>query len=204
MLRGLALSFILCIASVVMSGAVHAKTADDAKSYINNVASEALSIIEKTSDKTAKKKKLEKLFAGSVDLQWVGKFVMGRYWRQASDDQKKRYLQEYERFILHHYTSRFTQYTSGSFEITDARDDGNDEYTVSMSLQDKSKKGEPPVFVDYRIRKQGSSFMIFDVIVEGVSMITTQRSEFASVLAKHDVEHLIDQLAKKSVTAQVQ
>lgn len=204
MLRGFALSFVVCIASFAMLGTSYAKSADDAKTYVNKVASDALAIIETVNDKDAKKKKLEKLFADSVNLSWVGKFVMGRYWRQATDDQKKRYLHEYERFILHHYTSRFTEYTGGSFEITDARDNGNNEYTVSMSLQDKTKKGEPPVLVDYRVRKEGGSFKIFDVIVEGVSMITTQRSEFASVLAKHDIEHLIAQLSKKSVTETVQ
>jgi phospholipid transport system substrate-binding protein len=203
MLRGLALSFVVCVASLVMSGASYAKSTDDAKAYVNNVATQALSIIKTDTGKDAKKKKLEKLFAESVNLSWIGKFVMGRYWRQATDDQKKRYTQEYERFILHHYTSRFTEYTSGSFTITDAKDDGNNEYTVNMSLKDDTKKNEPPVLVDYRVRKEGSGFKIFDVIVEGVSMITTQRSEFASVLAKHDIEHLITQLAKKSVTETV-
>lgn len=204
MLRRFALSFVLCVAGLVSAGESFAKPADDAKAYVNKVATEALAVIETKTDKDAKKKKLEKLFADSVDLEWVGKFVMGRYWRQATDDQKKRYTQEYQRFILHHYTSRFTEYTSGSFEITGATDNGNNEYTVNMSMQDKSKKGEPPVFVDYRVRKNGSSFKIFDVIVEGVSMINTQRSEFASVLGKHDIEHLISQLSKKSVTEKVQ
>ncbi len=204
MLRSLALLSLVWLASFVLPSGAFAKSADDAKSYVNNVASQALSIIETDGAKDAKKKKLEKLFADSVDLSWVGKFVMGRYWRQATDDQKKRYLQEYERFILHHYTSRFTEYTSGSFTITSAQDDGNGEYTVGMSLQDDKKKGEPPVLVDYRLRKQGGSFKIFDVIVEGVSMITTQRSEFSAVLGKHDIEHLIAQLSKKSVSETLQ
>ena len=204
MLRVIALSLAVCVASLIFSSASSAKTAEDAKAYVNNVASQALAVIETSASKEAKKQKLEKIFAESVDIPWVGKFVMGRYWRQATDDQKKRYIQEYQRFVLHHYTSRFTEHTSGSFTLTDTKDNGNGEYTVSMSLQDAKNKGEPPVLVDYRLRKEGGSFKIFDVIVEGVSMITTQRSEFASVLAKNDIEHLISQLSKKSVSEPMQ
>jgi phospholipid transport system substrate-binding protein len=61
----------------------------------------------------------------------------------------------------------------------------------------------PPVYVDYMVRGQGKGFKVFDVIVEGVSMIQTQRSEFASVLAKHDIDYLINQLASKSKTGDI-
>ena len=199
MQRFLSLVCAVFITSFTFASPSYAKSAEGAKSFVNKVAGEALSIIEKETDKQKKQKMLERLFSENVNIPWVAKFVIGRYWKQATDSQKKRYLEEYERFVLYHYASRFTDYTSGSFIITEARDDGDGEYTVSMSLKDEKDRSSEPVFVDYRVRAEGGRFRIFDVIVEGVSMITTQRSEFASVLSSKDIEYLITQLANKSI-----
>lgn len=173
--------------------------ADAAGKYVEGLGNQALAAI---SDKSASKEKkqavLDKLFKDNVDIPWVGRFVMGRYWREASEQQKADYLREYEAFIIKHYTSRFTEYTSGTFKVTDAKDDGDNEYTVSMQLQGESASSEP-VLVDYRLRNEKGAFKIFDVIVEGVSLITTQRSEFASVISHHGIDHLIAQLKNKSL-----
>jgi phospholipid transport system substrate-binding protein len=136
-----------------------------------------------------------------VDFPWVGRFVMGRFWREATDEQKSRYLAEYQKFLILHYTSRFTDYTSGTFKVTGDKADGDNEFTVSMQLQSDEPNSEP-VLVDYRVRKEDQGFKIFDVIVEGVSLITTQRSEFAAVLNKNGIDYLIGQLAAKSKTGQ--
>jgi phospholipid transport system substrate-binding protein len=94
--------------------------------------------------------------------------------------------------LLKHYTSRFSDYSSGGFKVTNSRDDGEGEYTVSMQIIPPDSN--EPVLVDYRVRKDNGSYKIFDVIVEGVSMITTQRSEFASVLNSEGIDALIGKL----------
>ena len=165
---------------------------------MESLGAQALTIISnKSFSKEQKQTKLDKIFADNVDFAWVGRFVLGQYWRQASEDQKKRYLKEYQRFLIYHYTSRFTEYTGGSFNVTGARDDGDGEFTVNMQLL-SDQPGSEPVLVDYRVRKaSGAGFRIFDVVVEGVSLINTQRSEFGSVVAKHGIDQLIAQLASK-------
>jgi len=184
--------------------AAQTKNADSAAgTYVESLGSQALAAIsDKKLSKEQKQVKLDKLFGDNVDFPWVGRFVMGQYWRQATDDQKKRYLKEYQKFLILHYTSRFTDYTGGSFKITGSRDDGDGEFTVSMQLIAEDPQNEP-ILVDYRVRKNGASFKIFDVIVEGVSLITTQRSEFGSVIGKNGIDYLIGQLTAKSVVAAV-
>lgn len=197
-------SVAILVASVFFAAApVQAKmalTADDASKYVQSLADQALvTISDKTLTKEKKQDKLNKIFADNIDFNWVGRFVMGRYWRQATDDQKTRYLKEYQNFIILHYTSRFVEYTGGKFKITSTRDDGDGEFTVSMQMQSENDKGAEPVLVDYRVRKADKgAFKIFDVIVEGVSMLATQRSEFGSVIANNGIDHLIELLAAKS------
>lgn len=173
----------------------------EASKFVQSVGDEAFAIIKDGSlDKDTKQKKLERVFAKSVDIPWVGKFVLGRYWRQASEQQRNRYVDEYRSFIITHYTSRFAKYSGGDFKITGSKPDGNGQYVVSMEIT--PPKEDQPILVDYRVHPGKNGLQIFDVIVEGVSMITTQRSEFNSVLANKGIDGLISQLAKKSDSAE--
>lgn len=175
-----------------------AETVENASKYVETLGNSAISTLsDKSLSKDVKQAKIEKLFRENVDIAWIGKFVLGRFWRQATDDQKKNYMQQYETFLVHNYATRFTDYTSGTFKITDAKSDGDDEFTISMQIK-ADAAGSEPVMVDYKIRSDKShksNFAVFDIIVEGVSMITTQRSEFTSVIANKGMDYLITQLS---------
>jgi|CXWL01.1.fsa_nt_gi phospholipid transport system substrate-binding protein len=190
----------LCV--LLLTAPVSAAPADNASKYVETLGNTAIATLsDKKLDKETKRKKIEQLFRDNVDIAWIGKFVLGRFWRQITDDQKKRYLNEYETFLVRNYATRFTDYTSGSFTITYARADSADEFFISMQIKSDEAGGDP-IVVDYRVRSDSknhkSGFVVFDIIVEGVSMITTQRSEFTSVLTNKDMDYLIAQIAKKS------
>jgi len=177
---------------------------DDASKYIEGVGNSAVETLSnKALSKDKKRAKIEKLFRDNVDTAWIGKFVLGRFWRTATDAQKKAYMKEYETFLVENYATRFTDYTGGSFKISDAKDSGDGEYVVSMQIQSGDSSAEP-VLVDYKVRKGGKNgYAIFDIIVEGVSMITTQRSEFSSVVSNKGLDYLVSQLANKTEAAKL-
>lgn len=170
------------------------------KSFADQLASRALIIVKNEGmSAAAKQRDLEALFDSHVDIAWVSRFVLGKYWRTASPEQQKTYMTNYKAFILKNYTSKLTSYTGQKYNIKSARPEGDaGEYLLTMELINKN---EPSVLVDYRIRKNGADFKIFDIVVEGVSMITTQRSEFGSVVANKGLPFLIDALAKKAQLA---
>lgn len=191
----------LCAAvafGMLLTSPASAETVENAGKYVETLGNSAIATLsDKSLSKDVKQAKIEKLFRENVDIAWIGKFVLGRFWRQATDDQKKNYMRQYETFLVHNYATRFTDYTSGSFKITDTRSDGDDEFTVSMQIK-ADAAGSEPVMVDYKIRSDKShksNFAVFDIIVEGVSMITTQRSEFTSVIANKGMDYLITQLS---------
>lgn len=173
-------------------------SADQARQLMDTVGHQALDIIGNASlNKDEKQKQLEVLFSGNVDIPWVGHFVLGRYWRDASEEQRAHYLQEYEKFITANYAGRFADYTGGSYKITNATDEGDGQYTVAMQMISPDRQ---QVMVDYRLHTMpGGELRIFDVVVEGVSLITTQRSEFASVLGNKGLDYLIQQMANKAI-----
>lgn len=190
---------LLLVSALSFALPAHAASDNAASKYVESLGNQAIAIIADAKlTKPQKQAKLETIFSTNVDIPWVGKFVMGRFWKQATPEQQKNYLKEYQKFVITHYASRFAEYSGGKFNITGTKDDGNGEFTVSMQMI--GDKGAEPVLVDYRVRSAGGSFKVFDVIVEGVSMITTQRSEFGAVLSDKGVDYLINKLATKSIS----
>ncbi len=172
-------------------------SADEVAQFADRLAGDALEIVkDESTPKAQKQAQLENLFRNYVDIPWVARFVLGTHWRAATPEQQQAYLQNYEAFVLKNYTARLTNYTGQQYKILHTRDEGEGEYLLTMELVNTN---EPNVMVDYRIRTQESGgYKIMDIVVEGVSMITTQRSEFGSVVNRNGLDGLIEALGKKA------
>ena len=179
-------SALLTITPTHASASVEAATA-----YVDKIATKTMGILNGSGSKS---KKLESVIKKHVDIDWIGKFVMGKHWRTADKKQRQQYLKNYKRFILSSYAKRFTEYRGDGYKMLKSRKDSNNKYTVKMSIDVDGT----PTMVDYKLKKKGSGYKIYDLNVEGVSLITTQRSEFNSVIQSKGVDYLIEQLANKS------
>lgn len=183
-----------------VSPAVAADESDRVKAFADQLASRAMIVVKNEGlSPQAKQHELETLFDSHVDINWVARFVLGKYWKTATLEQQTSYMTNYKAFILKNYTSKLAEYTGQKYVIKSARpDDEPGDYLLTMELLNTN---DPNVVINYRIRKEGNDFKIFDIVVEGVSMITTQRSEFGSVVANKGLSFLIDALAKKAQAA---
>lgn len=174
-----------------------AARADEATDFIDNIGKQVVKVLgDKSASDATRQAKLEGLFRKSVDVDWIGKFVLGKYWRTASEMQQKRYLDNYGGFLIKSYTSKFKEYTgSETYKIVSSKKDDEGRHIVTMELV---RPGQASVLVDYKLRKEGKKLRVFDIVVEGVSLLTTQRSEFASVVSRKGLDYLIDQLQKRA------
>lgn len=188
--------FVLGLALLVCIGAsASAAPLDDATRYADTLGNEVLAIIgRKDIAEDEKQNKLRSIFQQNVDVNWIGKFVLGKHWRQATPEQQQQYIGYYGTFLINNYTSKFKHYTGETFHIAHAQDVGDGEYLLSTEI---IRPGAPKVLVDYRVCNTPKGFRIYDIVVEGVSLINTQRSEFSSVINRKGVDYLILQLAKK-------
>lgn len=132
--------------------------------------------------------------AFKVDL--IARFTLGRYWRLATDQQKKEYERLFEDFIVQAYAARFKEYSGETFSVGRVRDINDREKLVQSTLTLKDGRQIP---VQWRVRSDGS-YMIVDVMVEGVSMAITQRDEFAAIINQNGgrVEGLLAALRQKT------
>jgi phospholipid transport system substrate-binding protein len=155
---------------------------EKAKTFIDGLSREGIAFLkDKALGEEARRAAFKKLLVQNFDIQKIGRFTMGRYWRTASSQQKNRYQMLFKDMIVDVYSKRFSDYKGQTLSVGQARLEGSKDIVVSSKL---TGTGEPEVAVEWRVRPVGKSFKVIDVVVEGVSMALTQRSEFASVIQR--------------------
>lgn len=168
---------------------------NEAREFVDDLGKKVLGIMDSSAAEAQKQKQLQQLFTENVDIDWMGQFVLGRAWQQATPEQRSRYLQAYRDYLLAHYTSNFTDYNGSNYKITSVEDKGNGEFSVNMQINTPGQKQD--VLAGYRLRNAGNQFKLSDIIIEGVSLITTERSEFTAVVQKDGIDALINSLEQK-------
>ena len=133
-----------------------------------------------------------------TDLSLLGRLVLGRYWRDASPGQRSDYLQLFRRYMLQTFIQRLRQYAGTDmshpgerFQIIASRPVGERDILVQSRVAPPTSQ---PLRVDWRLRERPGEPVIIDLIVEGISLLVTQRSEFAAVLERGGIEGLLAEL----------
>lgn len=129
-----------------------------------------------------RKAEFRKLLRASYDLKTIGRFALGTYWRSASPSQQAEYQKLFEKMVVNVYANRFGEYKGQKLEVRGARAEGASDVIVSSFIVPAG--GGEEIQVDWRVRSKGGAHKVIDVIVAGVSMAMTQRSDFASVIQR--------------------
>jgi len=133
-----------------------------------------------------------------TDLTLLGRLVLGRYWRQANPRQRTTYLRLFRRYMVQTFVQRLRQYVGNdpdqpgpAFQVVASRPVGNRDVLVQSRVLPPSSQ---PLRVDWRLRERPGGPVIIDLIIEGISLLVTQRSEFAAVLERGGVDGLLTEL----------
>lgn len=133
-----------------------------------------------------------------TDLSLLGRLVLGRYWRQANPRQRTEYLDLFRRYMLQTFIQRLRQYagtdlgqSAARFQIIASRPVGERDVLVQSRVAPPTSQ---PLRVDWRLRERPGEPVIIDLIVEGISLLVTQRSEFAAVLERSGIDGLLAEL----------
>ncbi|WP_425403333.1 MlaC/ttg2D family ABC transporter substrate-binding protein [Hwanghaeella sp.] len=126
------------------------------------------------------------------DLENVSNFLLGPFRRKASQDEIDDFRRVLEDNVVVTYAWRFSGYNGQKFNVGAVRDGHRGQKIVSSTLAQKD--GGPPIMIDWKLTPHKDSWRIFDIMVEGLSMLVTQRDEYAAVIRRNDgkVSALID------------
>lgn len=186
---------VICSTSVWAASPVQAATPDG---FIRAVADKAFaSLGENGITEDERSKRFRSLLNEAFDLPRIARFVLGRYWRTATDSEKTEFVSLFEKFVIQAYANRFRDLTGKKLLVQQAKqiDDSN-----TLVVSEIEIPGQPSVKINWRVDKGDGGFKIVDVMVEGISMSVTQRDEFAAVIRQSSgkVSGLIDALRRKT------
>jgi phospholipid transport system substrate-binding protein len=156
----------------------------DAASFINDLINKALKTLDnKQLSNEDRDKTFRDLLDTDFDMPRISRFVLGPYWREASDQDKQQFQKLFEDYVVRSYSRSFSEYSGEQMKVTGSRPESE---TSTLVQSQVVRQNGPPAKVDWRVRKdkEDNNFKIVDVDVEGVSMVLTQREEFSSVIQR--------------------
>lgn len=165
-----------------------------AENFVNTMARRALDFLANSGmSHDQKQAAFRKLLEDNYDMETIGRFTLGRYWKTATEEQRAEYQKLFKKRVVDMYSKRFSEYKGQKFETSGARVEGETDAIVTSKIVPLEG---PQVMVEWRVRYKNGRYRVVDVIVEGVSMSVTQRSDFSSVIQQGggDVQVLLDHL----------
>ena len=161
---------------------VSQQRATGAENFIRGVAKRGIEFLSNPDlNEYQKTTEFRKLLKSSFDINAIARFSLGRYWRAASAKEQKEYLKLFEKMIIEVYSRRFNEYQGQQVDIIDVSEKSKDNYFVNTTI---IPEAGPEFKVEWRVRYRDGRYKIIDVIVEGVSMAVTYRSDFSSVIQR--------------------
>lgn len=172
-----------------------------ARTFIESLSKQAVeSLADPKVSRPDRIERFRRLFNDSFAVEAIGRWILGRHWRAATETERTEYLGLFEDLMVVSYVDRFAEYTGDSLKVY--RSIVENENTVTIFSEIVRPNGGQPVRVDWRVgRNKSGVFKIVDVLVEGTSMSNTMRSDFTSVINQKggQMSGLIEVLREKTV-----
>ena len=149
--------------------------------FVQSTVNRASAILTKSISKEDKMNELKLIAKDTVDIRGIGLYTLGSFRKNLSENEKNEYSDLFERYFLKTFSSRLSEYTNPKIEVSDKKV-LNKNYTIVNSVLVGTSE-RPEVKIDWRIyTKNPDNPLIRDLIIEGLSLVRTQKEEFASIL----------------------
>jgi phospholipid transport system substrate-binding protein len=190
--------FIAFLAALLPAIAL-AQEAPDA--LVKRIADELVAIIKSDKDLQAgNSRKVVELAEQKVlphfDFARMTRLAVGRNWAQASDPQKEALTKEFRTLLVRTYSTSLSQYRNQTIEVKPTKIAAQDtEATVRTAVL---QQGGPPIPIDYAMEKTDSGWKVYDVIIDGASLVTTYRGSFNDQIQKGGIDGLVKTLQERN------
>jgi len=189
----------LLVLAAALPLAAAAQEAPDA--LVKRVTDEVLAIIK--ADKALQagdQRKVVELAEAKVlphfDFTRMTRLAVGRNWAQASEAQKEALVKEFRTMLVRTYSSSLTAYRNQTIEVKPTKMAAADkDVTVRTQV---IQQGGPPIPIDYAMEKADSGWKVYDVVIDGASLVTTYRSSFSDQVQKGGIDGLVKTLADRN------
>jgi len=192
----------LLFIGVVLLAGLHGTMAtvegEKAEIFMTDIGNKVINLLtDKSISQQERASQFQHILETKFDVRAIGKFVLGRYWKHASKEEKEKFLALFKASTVASYATRFSEYSSEKFEVVGSRTEKDGGVTVLTRIV---RPNGQAILIDWKIFEKKGELRIYDVILEGISMSITQRSEYAAVIQQGGgkVQALITALEKKT------
>jgi len=193
--------FISLIAVVSAFSAISASAQEAPDELVRRSTNEILAAIKADKDLQAgNQQKIEKLAEEKIlphfDFSRMTQLAVGRNWRDASDAQKKSLTDEFRTLLVRTYSTSLTQYRNQTIDVKPLKAAAADTEVVVKTQV--IQPGGQPIPIDYSLEKSANGWKVYDVLIDGVSLVTNYRSSFNTEIQKTGIDGLIKSLAERN------
>ena len=187
----------LIAAVIVTVGGLQATASDDrAIAYVQGLGDDVIAILNDKANSTLAEREaaFRAVIARGFDIRTVSRFVLGRYWTSATDEQRAAFSSLFPDFIARVYASRFDSYSYGGEQFIVNAVIADESGDTIVRSQVARPSGADPVRLDFRVRSRDGNHTVVDLYVEGISMLLTHRAEFSSVVNRKGIDGLLSDI----------
>jgi phospholipid transport system substrate-binding protein len=130
----------------------------------------------------ARRERVAAILRRAVDIEGVGRFILGRYWRQANQAELAEYMRLFDEMIIRNLSARFGEYQGVRFSIGRSQQRTEEDALVTTIIE---RPNSAPFALDWRVSEIGGHPRVTDVIAEGTSLRLTTRSEYSAVIQRN-------------------
>lgn len=178
-----------------------------AAAFIQQAGVELVGVINGPGGAEQKRERIAAILRRTVDIEGVGRFVLGRYVRVATPQELAEYLRLFEQTLVRNLTSRLGEFQGVTFTVGRNQQRTEEDALVATVI---ARPGQAAANVDWRVSEVGGALRVVDVVAENTSLRLTQRSEYAAVIQRGQgrvaalIQAMRDQLAQLEAREQAQ
>ena len=130
------------------------------------------------------------------DFEYMSRSVLAKYWRRATAEQRASFVNEFRTLLVRTYATSLSEYTDETIHYLPFRGKADDtEVTVRTEVE---QPGAFPIPIDYRLHRKEDQWLVFDVLIDDVSLVTNYQTSFANEIRKSGLDDFISTLAQRN------
>lgn len=195
------LSAVLIVLFLASPAAYAQQAEQEPEALVRQVTQEIVGLIKKNRDVYSKD--LSKLYAmvdekvlPHFDFTRMSQWVLGRNWRDATEEQRQRFIKEFRDLLVRTYATALLNYTDQEIAYLPSQKRGENEVVVRTEI--KQGGGGPNVPIQYTFYKGKQGWKVYDVVIEGVSLVANYRSVYANKIKSQGLDAVIESMAKEN------
>ena len=186
----------LALLALLFAAPTLAAPTDDARAAMQGTIDEVLKVLRvKGSPEAARRAEIEAIAKTRFDFTTMSKLVLKRDWRRFTPPEQKEFVGEFTEYLSASYGTRIARYANEDVVTLGAREEVNKDVTVLTAIKGGQFDGAT---VDYRMRLLAGKWQVIDVVIEGISLVSNFRSQFADVIAKGGPQELLKRIKAKN------